>query len=256
MKLRYRFVLPLTALCLGLAVGPALAAKPSPVATARPAGMPTHMVGLATTTSPTCTLGQPDAALLYGPFFLPPDDRYYTFIDPATCGCPFGVLLSEAHWKLFWPQTCQIPVEITLVGAVETNPGSGCYIPNDSDQLGTPIAATLTGTVAGTEIDHSFSVGWPCLTKKAFISFRMINNGDCPTDVGTGALESPRAESDNTPDNCVSYNSFPGSPGPLDMVDPSFGFLGNITMWVVGSCCPEDTPTLPGTWGRVKTLYR
>ena len=257
MNLRYRLVTSFATLCLALTMSPALAAKRSPSATAVPEGSKPVVIGMPSALPPpACTPGQLSAVLLYGPWFLPPEDRYYTFIDPEACGCQYGLNLTSAHWDLWWTAACEIPIEITLVAAVETSQGSGCWIPDDNQPLGAPVSATLSSSALLQVVDHAFPLDWPCLNQKAFISFSLLTNGDCPVDVPTQTLESPRALSDDTPDACVSYNTYPGSAGPLDMVDPSYNFGGNLTMWVTGDCCTLEMPTFQRSWGKVKTLYR
>src|SRR6185503_8078496 len=89
MHLRYRSVLPLVAICTALAVAPAFAAKTAPTTLSnQPASQVSQQSVL------PCQLGifsAPNSA--YG-YILPPDDGYYTLLNPAQCqDCPPGTPL-------------------------------------------------------------------------------------------------------------------------------------------------------------------
>ena len=132
MQLRYRSVLSLVAVCLALAVAPAFAAKPEPTPLAPPTGPSVQIqLGSITSTLTPCDLGVlPPSANAYG-YILPPDDGYYTLINPGT-NCPAchqnGRLLTTAHMQLYFTEPCEIPVTISVVPAVEVTPG--CLGPN------------------------------------------------------------------------------------------------------------------------------
>lgn len=156
-----------------------------------------------------------------------------------------------------------IDVQVWILGAIESSPGSGCYIPDGpfsppdppSALCGPTAVVTLDGTAGGL-VDHSIPLP-PCTClangQKAFVLIKIVAPGTCSVDPGSGALNSPAIVVDATPDPCVSYNAFPGSGGPLDML--GFGFPGNNVMWIEPECCPP-TSSLPGSWSRLKTLYR
>ena len=257
MQLRYRLALPLIALSLVLAMSPALASKSAPVAVPIPGGalpQPTGTNG----TSSVCALGQTSADAAYV-WFFPSDDYYYTVFDPAACGCPNGQIQNlHAHWALFWQTPCQITVQAWILNAIQTGPG--CYIPDTGPSPPDPTSFICTSAVvtldgsAGGLINHDVPLpdcqcvgGGP-----KFVLFKIISSPGCPQNAG--ALTSPAIVVDATPDLCTSYNAFSGSGGPVDMI-PGFGFPGNTTMWVEADCCGV-TPTLPGSWGQIKTLYR
>lgn len=254
MQLRYRFAVPLVALSLALAFSPALAAKPAPVPLAIPGGA---LPGTAINgTSSACSIGQTTANAAYI-WFFPSDDYYYTFFDPATCGC--GPTQNYvANWALFWQVPCQIQAQVWILPAQDL--GGGCYVPvtapsppDPTNGLCNSAVVTLDGSAGGLQV-HSVPLpaACNCLQGPFFVMFKIIAAPGCPVNA-QGALDSPAIVVDASPDNCVSYNAYPGSGGPIDMV-PGFGFPGNTTMWVDVDCC--ITPTLPGTWGKLKTLYR
>ena len=257
MQLRYRFALPLAAICcLAFAVAPALAAKPVLTPQALPNGAylpPGNEI------SSVCNLGQTGPALGSAIWFFPSDDYYYTVFDPAQCGCAAGMTNLVAHWTLNWTVPCSIFVQAWILPAVQTSPG--CYVavtppspPDPPSALCGPSEVTLLDGAAGGLITHSIPLP-PCNClangQKAFVLVKIVSGGSCPQ--SGGALVSPEIVFDGTPDPCTSYNAYPGSGGPVDLL--TFGFPGNMMMSVEADCC-TPTPTLPGSWGTLKTLYR
>jgi len=240
-------------LSLVLAMSPALAAnRPSPVPR-RPLPAPSSASG----TNSACSLGQTAFNNSY-PWFYPSNDYYYTFFDPTTCNCNLTKSY-VAHWMLYWVVPCQFHVQVWVVPAV--NVGGGCYVPgggavppDPSSPLCSSSVALLDGS-AGGFVDHAVPLpaGCDCLDGPFFVVFKIIDSPGCPVDPENGALTSPAIVVDNTPSPCVSYNAYAGSAGFEDLV-VKWGFPGNTTMYVEADCCV--TPTLPGTWGKIKTLYR
>src|SRR6185503_20998977 len=109
MQLRYRLVLPLVAICcLAFAVTPALAAKTAPtVVQQNPTLHPSNE------TNAACQMGVlPPPGTAFG-YILPPDDIYYTLLDPANCSACLppaaaGRLMQVAHVLLYFTEPCQI----------------------------------------------------------------------------------------------------------------------------------------------------
>lgn len=252
MHLRYRSVLPLVAVCLALAIAPAFAAKPQPnKLTQSGAPIESHINSITT----TCELGvdplsNPPAGA-FG-YILPPDDEYYQLIDPAQCaGCDAaGVLLSNAHVLLYFTAPCQIPVTVAVLPAIVLAPG--CLAPNP---FAAPICPPATYTIndggfANECVDYQFPIpSGCCLVGPAFLEIR-FDQGTCPT-------SRPAFCAAATCNNCTQYNYYPGAAFPGDdlcaILSP-FG-IGAINMWADATCC-GNTPTLPGSWGKLKTLYR
>ncbi len=262
MQLRYRSVLSLVAVCLALAAAPAFAAKTSPTMVPLPEGSFLPPVGEINGPASACQLG-PTAAAGFATWFFPADDYYYSFFDPAACGCPGGITNFVAHWSLLWSTPCTINVRAWIVPAVQTAPG--CYVPGGpisppdpaTSLCGPTALITLDGGAAGGLINHAIPLPQcACLDngEKAFVLIEIVSSSpNCVLD--QGALTSPAIVYGPSPAlTCTSYNAYPGSGGPVDIV-PVFGFPGNMTMWVEPDCCGV-TPTLPGSWGMLKTLYR
>lgn len=253
MHLHCRIALPFIALSLALAMSPALAASRRSPVPGRALPAPKSITG----TNSACSLGQTGFTSAYQ-FFFPSNDYYYTFFDPAACACNLPKSY-VAHWMLYWLVPCQFHVQVWVVPAVDA--GGGCYVPGVGAVPPDPTTALCSSSVvlldgsAGGVIDHSVPLpaGCDCLQGPFFVVFKIIDSPGCPIDAETGTLSSPGLVHDDTPDPCISYNSYAGSAGTEDLVT-KWGFHGNTTMWVDADCCA--TPTLPGTWGKVKTLYR
>jgi hypothetical protein len=256
MHLRYRLALPMIALTLALAVAPAMAAKTGPVPVTVPDGIfPSDL----NVTAPPCDLGEVGASAAFL-WFFPSDDYYYTFFDPAACGCPEGVTSFVANWALFYPTPCEITAEVWVIPAIDA--GGGCYVPDHAAAPPDPTSilcgpsgvVTLDGSAGGLVVHSVPLPACPCLANgaKAFVLFKIVGPGTCP--VSGGTLDSPAIVVDGVPEPCVSYNGFLGGP-PAEMPS-SFGFPGNTTMWITPGVCCGITDALPNSWGRLKTLYR
>lgn len=260
MHLRFRNILPLVVVCLALAVAPAFAARPAPSLVPMPGGaLPS--VDVTSGASATCALGQTGPGVSAFIWFFPSDDYYYTYFDPAACQCAGGITNLVVNWQLFWPTPCSIDVQAWILPSV--NPTGGCDVPDTAPSPPNPAApilcgpgpiTTITGAATGVPEDHLIPLpDCLCLSSApGFILVKIVGNQNCPVR-SDGALGSPAIVVDNTPGPCTSYNAFAGSGGPIDML--TFGFPGNNVMWVNADCCPP-TPTLPGSWGMLKTLYR
>jgi hypothetical protein len=238
-------VLLLAALSLGVTVSHA--AKPTRVVTPL-LGTPRKAdVSTPQRVNAICQLGVTGApASIVDGYILPPDDQYYTLMDPAACGCngEGGVLLSNAHVLLSMPVAgCTIPMSVAVVQADLSNPN--CPVPMPGHYIGQPAVFNLSVAEAGS-YDFTFPLdAGVCITEKAFLLVTFLTNGDC----GEGNV--PGLITTDTCDPCVSWNVYPGNFD--DLCDN--GFPGNPVMSVEAACC-TSVPAGRGTWGRLKTLYR
>jgi hypothetical protein len=251
MHLRYRSVLPLVAICTALAVAPAFAAKQAPTTLkTQPA---THAVGQQSVLP--CQLGIAAPSNSAFGYILPPDDGYYTLLDPSTCtDCAGGPLqLVSAHVEHFFPLgelPCDIPVKISIVAAVD--PGDGCLAPNPFDQV-CPEQCYIIGYPGIDDACVDFSFPLPancCINGPVFLEIKYAatecnqGNGTCPSGRPAFCGQNPEITGP-----CHQYNIYPGGNDDLALA------IGrNVTMWAAANCCV--VPTIPGSWGKVKTLYR
>ncbi len=256
MQLRYRSILPLVAVCLALAIAPAFAAKPTPAPMATPEGAPgVHPIGEVSALPPVCTLGvlSPPASA-FG-YILPPDDVYYTLLNTANCpSCgAVGYRATTAHVLLFFTEPCNIPVTVSLAPAFDDD-GDGCFTPNPfAPPLCPPIQYVINdGGVLNSCVDYQLPLDPTCcFSGRAFVVFE-FDQGSCVA--GRPGFCSPGPGGCS---NCTQYNYYPGAGFPGDdlcVVLSPFGFYG-INMFADLECCGV-VPTLPGSWGLLKTLYR
>ena len=110
------YALFLAATCV-LPGSAALAAKPYASTTpllGEPMGK--LSVGSPASAEVTCTLGELGTPAFSFNYLLPPNDAYYTLLDPEQCvGCTGGILqLDIAHVFLSFPVLCQIPVSVAM----------------------------------------------------------------------------------------------------------------------------------------------
>ncbi len=254
MQLRYRSVLPLAAVLVALAVAPSFAAKPEPNPMAPPTG-PSGSIQLGSINSapPLCQMGiLPPAANAYG-YILPPDDQYYTLLNPGQCPACHndGYLLTVAHMELFFDAPCQIPVTVSITPAF-FNTANGCYEPNPfAPPICAPVSYVINdGGILNQCVDYALPLpAGCCITGPAFLTIE-FDQGSCAN--GRPAFCGPASCQ-----LCTQYNYYPGAGFPGDDlcgVLAPFGLTGNI-MYVDAECC-SPTSTAPGSWGMLKTLYR
>ena len=244
MRLRHHGLALAALLCWSTA---ALADRPAPeVSPLEPTGFNSITPGPIQPNGP-CTMGQATGAAVIVNYLLPPNDAYYTLLDPAACTCPNGAIAVQmAHVFLNYPVACSQPVTVSIVAAVDD--GTGCLRPDPDTKLCAPIAYTLAAPAAG---NYIFNLPMPancCITSKAFLEINFVAGGaGCST-----STTRPRLITDQSCDPCTSYNIYPAG---NDDLCTDVGFPGNPIMYVDGDCC-STTPAGHATWGQLKGMYR
>jgi hypothetical protein len=226
---------------------PALAAKPAPAVWELPAG-PTGGAPGGAVTSGACVSGITGSPSIVFAYVEPPDDAYYTLITPAPCaGCATGArMLTTAHALLYFTTSCQVPVQVSIVPAQDL--GEGCVAP---DLVAAPICETVTYMVGAVTLNQCVDYAFPlppgaCLDGPAFLRLE-FDEGSCPNYLpGFCGLSTCSA--------CTQYNVYPGVAG--DHGRDLCSEVGKAAMMSVESTCCAATPIAPGTWGRLKSLYR
>ena len=252
MQLRDHGVLPHVAVCLALAVGPAYAARPEPTPLAPPTA---HSVEIPIDpiihSATACDMGVPGPPAIAYAYVLPPNDAYYTLMDPAACGASQTDrrLLIVAHAELYFTAPCEIPVTLSVVPAVVL--GGGCLAPNlFAPPICPPVNYLVSdGGVLGRCVNYALPMPAGCsINGPAFLHIE-FDQGTCPN--GRPAFCGPAACS-----QCTQYNFYPGVGAPGDDLCALFtplSLTGPI-MYVESTSLP--TSTTPGSWGVLKTLYR
>ena len=252
MPLHRHAVATLVALCLALGIAPAFAGKPQPTPLAPPSGPPVEVPHGSVSGTPTvCNLGVVGPPTLSMAYLFPPDDVYYTLVNPAACdGCLGNNLrLMEAHIELNFTAPCEIPVTVSIVPAIDL--GGGCLAPNPSaPPVCEPVEQAISEENAtGQCREYKVPVAVTCCIDGPVFLRIEFDRGSCPD--GQPMFCGP-----STCSNCTQYNFFPGqatSGEDLCAVLPSG--IKAFMMYVDASCC-APTSTAPGSWGKLKTLYR
>ncbi len=197
----------------------------------------------ASTRAATCQLGVEGPAAYVVSYVIPPDDQYYTLVDPTEEGCEaqHGVQLVAAHIGVDFPYAFETPVRVGIVRADLTDPE--CPVPMPGQYLCPPVTQMLGAPGTGA-FDIALPLAGGCtLEEKAFLEITFTEWGDwweVPSLLLGGACAP-----------CTSYNYYPGDDYDLC----TFGFEGNPIMYVEGSPL-SVVPAARGTWGRLKTMYR
>jgi len=245
--MRHRYSLFAILILIALTCVAASSFAERPAAVEQPPSGPLQKVEVVTirpaTSIPACQLGTNDPHFTMN-YLYPPDDEYYTLIDPAACGCAEqgGVLATTAHMILDFPEECSIPVTVAIVAADLSNPS--CPTPIREQYLCPPVEYDIEVSNPG-GYDFLMPLGGPCcITQKAFLVITFREVGDC------GSVPSLYVSFGCEP--CASWNYWPGGA----MVDLCDGYLlGNPNMYVDAACC-DVVPTWPASWGQLKSMYR
>ena len=189
-----------------------------------------------------CLLGVTGKAARTVDHLAPPDDAYYTLLDPETCGCPgtSGVRLPNAHVLLDFPVACSIPASVAVVKADMSD--ERCPVPMPGAYICEPISYKVSVEEAGSyDFTLPLNAG-DCITQKAFLVITFLEEGECK--------ELPMLITTDGCDACASYSVSRDGADDLCKVLP-----GNPNMYVEATCC-DEVPAHRATWGQVKTLYR
>jgi hypothetical protein len=195
----------------------------------------------------TCTLGELGTPAYIVNYVFPPDDQYYTFVDPSQCTQCNGVVSAVEGWAfLNFPATCTQQMSVAIYGAINNG---GCWQVNTDQPLCPETVYDVTPPAAG-----NYYIGLPipagcCISQPAFLKITFVN-------VAAGCNSSstiPRLITTGACNGCESYNIYPGG-GPDDLC-ADIGFPGNPVMYLDVDCC-LGTPTHKHTWGALKSTYR
>jgi hypothetical protein len=189
-----------------------------------------------------CLLGVTDKGAKIASPIAPPDDTYYTLLDPKTCGCPgsSGARLTDAHVLLDFPVACALQASVAVVRADLAD--EGCPVPLPDEHVCKPITYKVSVEEAGSyDFTLPLSAG-DCAEQRVFLVVMFLEEGDCK--------ELPNLITTDGCTACVSYGVSKGGTRDLCKVLP-----GNPSMYVDATCC-GDVPTRRASWGQVKTLYR
>jgi hypothetical protein len=240
--LRWRSLPLLLLPALALVVTASHAAAPTTVSASLRGSPQQVAVGTPQAARGACLLGVTGKGAQIVDHLAPPEDAYYTLLDPESCRCPglSGVRLQSAHVLLDFPVACGIPVSVVVVKADLTD--ERCPAPVPEAPLCEPTDYKLSVEEAGS---YDFTIPLnegACITQQAFLVITFHDEGDCK--------ELPRLTTTDGCDACTSYGGLKGGLEDLCKVLP-----GSPVMYVEATCC-DEVPARRGTWGWVQTLYR
>ncbi len=216
----------------------------SPTPTITPTEGPTLTPTSTPTITPTyfphgCTGGNTSSERYIAESFIQEGDRYFLLFDPCTecdaCSNRFRVTAVYARYHHYGSDYLSVSTDSSIYSAVETFPGSGCYIPdveiyNDPYTSGNvavnPGYFTVGGSFMGT-LPDLFCPG------PYFLSITLLEYTDLPINLVT----------DLTPISCRSYLE---RDGVLTELVQDHGAFGNWSAYAQVQCLaplPTATPT-------------
>lgn len=222
---------------------PAFASRPVPVVRPLTLAPRALQAGAYASDPGTCRLGVTAAPASVVSYVIPPDDQYYTYLDPSDCECAGhgGYAAFAAHVVLEFGYAFATPVRVGVVRADVSTPG--CPVPVPGDYLVEPLLYSLGAPAGGVfDVELPLAPG-ACLTGPAFLEITFTEWGDW--------WEVPNLVLAADCEPCTSYNYYPGDDYDLC----TFGFSGNPLMYVVGGCC-TTVPAMRRSWGALKQFHR
>lgn len=240
--------LTLAALLVG-AVAASAGTKPAPQPIAIGSGaqiLPASVSPIRT--NATCTLGVTDPAAYIIDYIYPPNDGYYTLLDPASCTtCGNGtVTATAAHVYLNFRAACSQNVVVNIVGATGD---ASCYTPDPSNVLCPAFTATLAPAAAG---NYNYSIAIPggcCISGPCFLGITFPSFGSACATSTTWPRLITTAACDNA---CYSWNLYSSY---ADDLCYDVGFPGYPVMNLDVDCC-ASTKAHTKSWGSMKSMYR
>jgi len=182
-----------------------------------------------------------------------PEEAYTaiaTLIDPASClACPApaSLDLNSVKFRLRWWNACSATAEVSVVGVTGA---PGCPAPDLGNVLCAPVSYEIAGFSVTGGVEHTLAFPSACcIDGPAFVLVKFTGLLAC---AGTSTSVGPIVSTLSPLPACTQYFSTSSSYPTLTDVNPSLG----LPLWVnVDADCCDPTPTLPGSWGRLKTLY-
>jgi hypothetical protein len=154
---------------------------------------------------------------------------------------------------LYFTSPCQIPVTVSITPAYDDD-GDGCFVPNPfAPPLCAPTSFVINDSgMLNQCVQYDFPIASACcVSGKVFLNIT-FDQGTCP--VSRPIFCGPTGGAGCT--TCRQYNFFPGAEAPGEDMCLVLGpNQGGVDMWVDSECC-HITPTVPGSWGTLKTIYR
>jgi len=160
-------------------------------------------------------------------------------------------MLNSVSFRVRWVAVpCNVTIEITVV----ESSGGTCPTPLADRVICGPITHSILGTTGRTI--YTLPMPTPCcLSRDAFVLAKFIGFDQCTSPIH-GSQPVLYFASNNPCASCTQYathaNLTPTLSDWCGMYGPN---SPNLWIRVDADCC-DTTPTLPSTWGRLKTHYQ
>jgi hypothetical protein len=194
----------------------------------------------------------------------PPGATSYTFgagrwrdlvwrIHPGACeACPFpqALAMESVAFRVRWLGKCTAQVELTIIGA--TGPAA-CPQPDTTNVLCGPTLHPIESDAFAGLKTHTLPIlGSCCISQDAFVRIRFVNllcDDAQVTEFAVNGTTTPCS-------NCEQYFGTTAFFGGLsDWCAALNGGVNSVWTRYTANCC-APVPTVPRSWGQVKTLYR
>lgn len=193
----------------------------------------------------------------------PPGGTSYTFggsqrwsnfvwrIHPDACeACPFpqALAMESVAFRVRWLGRCDAQVELTIIGATGPN---GCPQPDTTNVLCGPTLHPISSDAFAGLKTHTLPIlGACCISQDAFVRIRFVSLLCDDVEVDDLALNSTAAP-------CANCEQYFGTTGFFAGLNDWCTSFDNTSLWTryTANCC-APVPTVPRSWGQVKTLYR
>lgn len=195
----------------------------------------------------TCRLGPQGVAFTSWDYIIPPDDRFFVWIEPEQCLDCQGTdtaRLATLHVVLNFLTPCTIPISYTVVAA-----DTGCTQPDESIGLCGTTDANLVGDQVGL-ID--FALPFPDSCRVTHGGFIRVNFKVLPPECNVPSNRPRMILASGGCPTCKSWNYFEDEQNDLCVApDP---LPGEPMIWAEAWAC--YVPNRARTWGQLKIRYR
>jgi hypothetical protein len=197
-----------------------------------------------------CTLEPAPLGTIFTVFTGETWTAHYTLLQTSTCtACPVPTTLElkTVTFRVRWaspacPST-GFTAELSIVRAIPDPFGSGCLVPDPNAVLCGPIQHVLPAQAAPQIVTLPLPSGC-CVAGPAFLSVRYLNvTGNC---VPITNVSGP----------CVACAQYFTTNLTWPTITHTCSVLSTMQWFAVDADCCQPTERAPGSWGRLKTLYR
>ena len=172
-------------------------------------------------------------------------------IHPDACeACPFpqALAMESVSFRVRWLGKCDAQVELSIIGATGPN---GCPQPDTTNVLCGPTLHPISSDAFAGLKTHTLPVpSGCCISQDAFVRIRFVSLQCDDAQVTELALN-------NTTVPCTNCEQYFGTTGFFAGLSDWCATFGVNSLWTryTANCC-APVPTVPRSWGQVKTLYR